>query len=357
MKTLSAQCPKVNGLFFYLYPMIFVTGGTGLIGSHLLFELVKKGEPVRALKREKSDTALIKKIFSWYSPDYESLFAKIEWVNGDITDVHGLLDILQGADRVYHCAGFVSYNPSDAVEVHKINAEGTANIVNACLEKKIRKLCHVSSVAAFGDLPKNKTVDETFFWKGCPKYDHYTIGKYNAEREVWRGMEEGLDAVIVSPSVVVGPGNWDMSSCMIFKESYKGIRIYPKGGAGYVDVRDVAKAMVRLMESEIKNERYILNAENLSFRDFANLVHDALGKKRPYLAAGPVLLALAWRMDKWRSFITGKPPVLTRVIARALQTTSRYSNEKIKNRLNFSFIPLNESVTETAKIFLKEKAK
>jgi nucleoside-diphosphate-sugar epimerase len=338
----------------YIYPMILVTGGTGLVGSHLLYELVKAGEPVRALKRDTSDTSMVKKVFSFYGAEAGALFPKIEWMTGDVTEPDTLLEALKDVDLVYHCAGYVSYNPNDAGPILKINAEGTANVVNACLEKKIRKLCHVSSVAALGDLPEGKLTDETWFWKGSARDNHYSIGKYNAEREVWRGTEEGLDAVIVNPSVIIGPGNWNASSCVVFRESHKGLRIYPRGGAGYVDVRDVVSVMIKLMNSGIRNERFILNAENSSFRDFANLVHDSLGKKRPSFPAGRFMLGLGWRLEKWRSLITGKPPVLTRVIARALNSTSVYSNEKVKQQLGFRFIPLSESVKYTAEIFLRD---
>ncbi|HEY6159852.1 MAG TPA: NAD-dependent epimerase/dehydratase family protein [Bacteroidia bacterium] len=337
--------------------MILVTGGTGLVGSHLLFELTSKGERVRALKRTVSDISLVKKTFSFYSPNPGDLFSKIEWVDGDVTDVNSLHEALKGIDIVYHCAGCVSYDPRDADRIRKINGEGTANVVNVCLTNNVKKLCHVSSVAAFGDVPENKTVTEEMNWKGCASDNYYSLSKYNAEREVWRGIAEGLNAVIVNPSVIVGPGNWNMSSCAIFKESYKGLWFYPNGAAGYVDVRDVARAMIRLTESEVVNERFILSAENLSFRDFANMVHEVLQKKKPSVNAGPFLLGMAWRLEKLRSSITGRTPVLTKTIAQAVNSKAAYSSDKLRTKLDYQFIPLVQSVKETAEIFLRDLKK
>jgi nucleoside-diphosphate-sugar epimerase len=337
--------------------MIFVTGGTGLVGSHLLYELTSKGQAVRALRRAGSNISLVKKIFSFYAPNADELFSKIEWVEGDVSDVNALEEAMKGIDIVYHCAGCVSYDSRDAERILKINGEGTANVVNACLANGIKKLCHVSSVAAFGDVPENQTVTEEMNWKGCATHNHYSLSKYNAEREVWRGIAEGLNAVIVNPSVIVGPGNWNMSSCAIFKESYKGLWFYPNGSAGYVDVRDVARAMIRITESEVRSERFILNAENHSFKTFADMVHGVLNKKKPSVNAGPFLLGMAWRLEKLRSSITGRAPALTKTIAQAVNSKASYSSDKLRKKLNYQFIPLAQSVKETAEIFLRDMGK
>ena len=342
---------------FYLYNMIFVTGGTGLVGSHLLFELVSNGVKVRALKRGSSTIYNVEKVFSFYSADPKTLFSQIEWVDGDVKDMDSLLQAMNNVEYVYHAAAMVSLDPIDADEIMKVNIEGTANVVNACLAKNIKKLCHVSSVAALGDVPQDKMIDETFFWKGAAKDNYYSISKYGAEREVWRGIEEGLNIVTVNPAIVVGPGNWNSSSCAIFKASYRRIPFYPNGSGGYVDVRDVARAMIKLMESEIKNERFLLNAGNKSYRDFADMVHDELGKKRPSIKAGKFLLGLGWRVEKIWSFFRGRPPVLTKTIAHAIDLRSSFSSEKIKKMLGYEFIPIEQSVKETAKLFLKDKFK
>ena len=334
--------------------MILVTGGTGLVGSHLLYDLVRDGKKVRALKRAKSNISIVEKVFSFYTTEYKTLLQNIEWVEGDVTDIYSLLAAMEGIEIVYHCAGKVSYDPRDADDILKTNSEGTANIVNVCLEKKIKKLLNVSSVAAFGDVPEDKSITEDFYWKGSAKYNHYSISKYNAEREVWRGISEGLNAVIVNPAVIVGPGDWNLSSCAIFKESYKGIWFYPRGSAGYVDVRDVSKAMILLCESEIKNERFILSAENFSLREFANNVHDALGKKHPYVYAGKLFLGAAWRLEKIRTLLTGKVPVVTKVIAEAVHARTAFSSDKLRKALTYNFIPIKESVKFTAGIFLEE---
>lgn len=334
--------------------MIFVTGGTGLAGSHLLYKLAAKGHHVRALKRASGAVSVTEKVFSFYCDDHKEIFSRIEWVEGDVRDIYSLLEAIEGAHTVYHCAAMVSFIPADADEMMKINIEGTANVVNACLEKKVKRFCHVSSVAALGDVPQDIQVNETFFWKGSAKDNHYAISKYGAEREAWRGAEEGLETVIVNPTVIIGPGNWDSSSCTIFREAGKGIPFYPGGSAGYVDARDVAEAMIRLAESEIKNERFIINAENISYRSFANMVHEALGKKKPFIPTGKFSLDFARRVEKIRSYITGNPPVLTKTIAAALNRRASYSSEKIRKAVQLDFIPIQQSIRQTAELFLKD---
>lgn len=337
--------------------MIFVTGGTGLIGSHLLYELISKGEKVRALKRATSNISIVEKVFSFYSDRSKELAEKIEWAEGDLRDMGSILEAMNNVEFVYHSGAMVSLDPNDADEMMKINIEGTANIVNACMEKKIKKLIYVSSVAALGDVPQDKIIDETFFWKGTEKDNYYSISKYGAEREIWRGIEEGMNIITVNPAIVVGPGNWNASSCGIFKASYKRIPYYPNGSGGYVDVRDVARSMIKLMESEISNERFILSPENMSYRAFADMVHDALGKKRPSINAGRFLLGLAWRLEKILSFLRGRPPMLTKTIAQAVHVRSTFSSEKIKKMLGYQFIAIEQSVKETAAKFLKDLKK
>lgn len=335
--------------------MNLVTGGTGLVGSHLILELLASNEKVRAIKRENSDLNLVKKIFSYYTNNPEDIFSKIEWINADVLDYFSLYDSMENTDKVYHCAAQVSFNPKDRETMMKINIEGTANIVNACLEKKISKLCHVSSIATLGRAENDGFTDEETFWKPSKKNSHYSISKYNSEREVWRGSAEGIDTIIVNPSVIIGPGDWTKGSSQLFTTAWDGLKFYTEGVNGYVDVRDVAKAMVLLMNSEIKNQRFILNSENLSYKDFFNICCDSLSKPRPSIKVNETISEIAWRFEKIKSIITQKNPLVTKETARTANQKYFYSNEKLKKYINYSFIPMNKSITDTCNCFIKDK--
>lgn len=334
--------------------MIFVTGGTGLIGSHLLFDLVQKGEKVRALKRKKSNTEEVKKIFSYYSENAAELFSKIEWVEGDLLDIFSLEEAMNDISHVYHCGAFVSLNPQFKKKIIGENIRGTANIVNVALEKKIKKFCHVSSVASLGFEKNGKEISEETQWNGKADFSSYAVSKFYSENEVWRASQEGLNMIIANPAVVIGPGNWYRSNGVIFKQANAGFRWYSGGGIAYVDVRDVTKAMIALMESEIKNERFIICAENLPYKNFLTLVNSSLKKPLPNKKAGKFALALAWRADKLKSIFTGSSHALTREVARYSLLKLSYSNKKIKNKLGINFIPVSQSISETAKHFLSD---
>ena len=325
-----------------------------MVGAHLLYDLAKAGKKGRALKRPGSSTASVEKTFGYYHSDPQALFSLIEWVEGDVTDIYSLLDAMEGATDVYHSAAMISFNSQDHVLMEKINIEGTANIVNAALEKGIRKLCHVSSVAAIGRPEHPQTITEKLIWKNSPGNSRYSISKYGAEREVWRGAEEGLNVVIVNPGIIIGPGNWLTGSTTMFNVAYKGLKYFTEGVCGFVDVRDVTKAMVQLMESDITYERFILTSENLRYRDFLSLIHTELGRPAPSVKATKLMTGIAWRAEKLRSAFIGGKPLITKETVTAAHEENYFSNEKIKQMLGFSFIPIEISVKDTSKIFIKE---
>lgn len=337
----------------YFYSMILVTGGTGLIGSHLLYDLAKNGERVRALKRTKSNADEVKKIFSYYSENADELFSKIEWAEGDMLDIFSLAEAMKGVTHVYHCGAFVSMNPKHGKKMIYNNVTGTANMVNVALENKIQKFIYVSSVAALG-IENEKEITEETHWNEKTNFSAYAISKYLSENEVWRASQEGLSMAIVNPAIVIGPGNWSRSSGHIFKGANRGIRWYTNGGIAYVDVRDVARSMIALMKSEIKNERFILSSENMSFKKFACMVHEGINKPLPNKKAGKLILEIVWRMDKLRSTLTGSSHMLTKEIARYATINLSYSNRKIKKSLGLDFIPVSQSVKETSKHFLSD---
>src|SRR5665647_475864 len=257
--------------------MIFLTGGTGMLGAHLLLDLTRSGVKVRALKRKNSDLATVEKIFSWYTENSKELFQKIEWIEGDLLDRLSLKKAMDSADYVIHVAAKVSFLPSDRIAMLHENVEGTANLVDAALALKVKRFCHVSSIAALGDHDSGLPVNEEFSWKNDNRRSAYSESKFQAEMEVWRGVEEGLECVIVNPSVILGPGKWSSGSPRLFQTVAKGMKFYSSGCSGFVDVRDVSRAIVTLIQSEdwdtFKNQRYVLSAENISYREPVSYTH------------------------------------------------------------------------------------
>jgi dihydroflavonol-4-reductase len=334
--------------------MIMVTGGTGLVGSHLVYQLLLKGKEVRVLVRSNSNKENIRKTFSYYSDAAEALFEQLDWAEGDVLDIYSLQKAMENVEQVYHCAAVISFQPGEEEWMMNTNVEGTANVVNACLTHGIKKLCHVSSVAALPESEKGSIVMEDTFWKSVPGSSHYALSKYASEREAWRGMEEGLDTVVVNPSIIIGPGEWKRSSSNMISASYKGIKFYTDGVAGFVDVRDVVKAMIYLMESKESNQRYIVSTENLSYGRFFGLTHRFLGKRQPYIKVGKSLSEIGWRLEKIRSGLRGKKSHITKETARASQQQNFYSNEKVRKVTGLQFIPVEKSVEDTCALFLKE---
>jgi dihydroflavonol-4-reductase len=336
--------------------MILVTGGTGMIGAHLLYKLAKKESKIRAVKRKSSDLSVVKQIFSYLEKNYESLFDAIEWVEADILDHNSMLMVMEGVDFVYHSAAMVSFNPADRDKMLHVNIKGTQNVVNAALEKGVKKMCHVSSTAALGDSVNGEPLTEETFRNPKREHSGYSVSKYLSELEVWRGITEGLNAVIVNPSVVLGTGNWNAGSPSIFSTIQKGMSFYSKGIMGYVDVLDVVNIMVQLMESEISGERYLVSAENLSFKDFFTMVAHELNAKIPKVKANSVLLEIAWRLELLKSKITGSAPRVTKETIRVAQKQSTLSSEKLLQAIDFKYTPIKQCVARIGNNFKNSKS-
>lgn len=338
--------------------MIFVTGGTGLVGAHLLFALTSAGKKVKALKRETSDLKQVLKTFSYYSENPEELFKNIEWVNGDILSYFSMEKILAGVTEIYHCAAIVSFDPKQRKKMISNNVEGTANLVNAAIENGVRKLCHVSSIAALGRLENGELITEETNWVPAKRVSGYSESKFLSETEVWRGMEEGLDAVIVNPSIIFGPANWNNGSARMFKTISDGMKFYTRGVTGFVDVKDVVKAMILLMEENnfesVKNQRYILNAENLSYREVFSKIADALEKPRPNYFASNRILAVTWRLVKLSALFTRKPVMISRDSVANSNQAFHFDGSKITRMLPFEYLPVSESIIQTAGFLKKD---
>lgn len=314
--------------------MILVTGATGFLGTELINQLTAQNLRVRALKRSTSTI-----------PQLLEGNALVEWFVADINEPETLADAFEDITQVYHCAAFISFDPKDKSKLLKINIEGTSNIVNLCIHHQAR-LVHVSSIAALGNAKKGEQITEKDFWEYDAHVHAYAISKYEGEMEVWRGIAEGLDAVIVNPAVIIGKNAGFTGSGAIFKLVKDGLKFYTDGATGIVDVEDVAKSMIALMNTEISAERYTLSADNLNYKDFFAEIAKGFEMKAPATEAKPWMLGIAWRAAKLASWFTGKAPALTRDAARSSFNLSYYNNTKIKNAIHIHFKPLKESILE-----------
>ncbi|TYB70666.1 NAD-dependent epimerase/dehydratase family protein [Bizionia saleffrena] len=334
--------------------MILVTGGTGLVGAHLLFTLVNSKKKVRAIYRNEKKFDHVKRIFSYYTATPEDLFNRIEWVEADLNDIPSLTDAFDSITHVYHCAALVSFEPDKFDLLQKTNIEGTANIVNFCVSNGIKKLCYVSSVATIGEPKKGQPATEKTEWNPESDNSVYALTKYGAELEVWRGTQEGLDAVIINPGVIIGPGIWHYGSGSIIKTVAKGLPYYTSGSMGYVGINDVVTSMITAMESTIINARFICVTESWSYKKFLTTTALLLGVKPPNKEAKPWLLQLGWRLDWLRHALTGKRRKLTGHLVASLQSQSLYDNTKIKETLSITFTSLQTQLETTCSQYIKD---
>lgn len=309
--------------------MILVTGGTGLVGSHLIKKLLADGKQVKAL----------------YRKEVPFLDKNLHWVAGDILDVIALEEALQNVEQVYHCAAIVSFQSSDSNAMLKINIEGTCNVVNACLINNVSKLCFVSSVAAIGRIRDGQEVTEEMTWTEKTSNSMYGKSKYLAEMEVWRGVAEGLNAVIVNPVIILGEGDWNKGSSAVFKSAFNEFPWYTTGVSGFVDVNDVVKAMVELMKGEVKNERFILSQGNYTYKEIFTLMAKHFKKKPPHKKASKFLSAIVWRVEAIKAWVSGSKPLLTRETAATAQAVVHFNNKKLFKFLpHFTYTPIEETI-------------
>ena len=325
--------------------MNLITGATGLVGSYLARLLLDKGEKVRAIKRATSDVSLL-----------GSYAAQIEWVEGDVLDITSLEDAMEGVTHVYHCAAVISFIPKEVDHMMRVNIDGSANVINAALYSGVQKLVYVSSVAAFG-MPAavGKAIDEKHSDPNINKSFWYFRSKQYGEREAWRGQEEGLNVVVVCPGTILGAGWWDSEPNSLFPEIYNGLKFYTTSRNGFVDVRDVVACIYRLMKSDISGEKFLVTAENLSFREVIWYIADALKVKRPGIEAGKLLRSAAWRIEAVKALVTGGRPLITQESAALAAIDFTYNNDKVVKQLNYTFRPIQQTIEETAAVFLQSQ--
>ncbi len=336
--------------------MILVTGGTGLVGSHLLYQLITNKKKVRAIYRDKEKIKFTKNIFSFYTENYEVIFNKIDWVQADITETPSLEIAFKNIKNVYHCAADLSFNIKNYKTSIATNVIGTANIVNFCLSENIQKLCYVSSIATVGEDTK-KPITETTLWNSEKnKNNIYAITKYNAELEVWRASQEGLNVVIINPGVIFGAGFWNKGTGEIFTKIDNGFKYYTSGNVGVIDVNDVVKAMIFLMNSEITNERFIAVSENITYYTLIQLISASLGKNESLKFVKKWEIKLVYLFEKIKYTFTKGNPSLSNVAINASFKTLNYDASKLKNVLSFKATPFTESIQNITKHYLKNKA-
>ena len=324
--------------------MIFVTGGTGFLGSYILKNLVEKGLPVRALRRSSK--------LPFFIP--ASIFDQVEWVNGDVLDVVSLREAMQDVTGVIHAAALVSYQPSDRKRLYQVNVEGTANVVNAAIERGVARFVHISSIAALGRSGKAEKITEERQWEDNKSNTQYGITKHLAELEVWRGLAEGLHGVILNPSMILGFGDWTQSSGALFKSVYEEFPFYTTGINGFVGVENVAEVAVQMLQSDLHQKRFIVNAENWRFQEMFNAIADGFNVKRPRWRATPFMGELAWRSARLKAFFIGQKPVLSKETARVAQSISEFDNGALLQALpQFSFTPLAQVIKDACTKYLQ----
>ncbi|QNH62818.1 NAD-dependent epimerase/dehydratase family protein [Hymenobacter sediminicola] len=334
--------------------MIFVTGGSGLVGGFLIPALVARGLPVRALYRRQI-------------PVLEGADV-VEWVEGDLRDTTLLSTALKGVTHVFHCAGLVSYAPQDEEALLQVNVEGTAAIVDASLDRPGIRLCQVSSVAALGGGAAQareqagpdvlQVLDENTKWDLGAEHGAYATSKYLAELEVWRGISEGLQAVMVCPSVILGPADWERSSTRLFRYAWEQHRFYTPGSINVVDVRDVVAMMLRLtLELDVSGERYVLSGGSLLLSEFLSRAAACFGRKPPTVSVPDWAAEGIWRLEHARSVLTGARPLITKDTARAGRHPVLYRAEKVQQDTGLAFRPVPETIEWCCRELMQKQAK
>jgi len=336
--------------------MILVTGGTGLLGSHLLLSLVREQKEVVAVKRPTSDLDEVRRVFGYYTgsaDELEELFGRIRWVDADLLNQADMVQVMEGIQQVYHCAGMVSFQPRDRQKMIRFNTDSTSSVVSACQTAGIKKLLHVSSTSAIGRPPEGSPATESLIWAHSKTSTGYALSKFRSEMEVWRGMEEGLNAIIVNPSIILGSGFWDRGSSSMFSRVAGGLKYAAPGITGYVGIHDVVGAMIRLMDSDISGERYILSEGNYSYRQMFGMIGKSLGMSGELKQVTPSLLKTLVRLDSFAALFRGSRQITSEHI-RAAFGEVHFSSEKVHKAIGMEFTPMEQVIDEVAANYRSE---
>jgi len=333
--------------------MVFITGATGILGRIIVLELLKKGKTVRAAKRSASNIEEVKHSYQFSTENPGDFFNKIEWVNVDFDDIHSLQDALMGVTEVYHCAAKVSFHPKDEKEMYHTNIKGTENLLFACDNSSVQKFLHVSSIAVLDGFNEKGELDEESDFN--PKIEHsaYAISKHLSEMEVWRASAEGLNTIIINPGMIVGTGNWKQSSGELFSTFEKNSFTF-SGSSAYVDVRDVAKIAVDLMEKDKFGERFILISESKKYAEIGNQIRKKLGLKDAKILSQSILNIGRW-LNIFFGWLIPQLKMATKTNIEAVTSSSVISNKKVKDTLDYQFIPVQESIDFHLNNYINDK--
>ncbi len=333
--------------------MVFVTGATGILGRIIVLELLKKGKNIRASKRPASNLNEVKHSYNYYTENSDDFFNRIEWVDVDFDDIHSLQNALKNVEEVYHCAAKVSFHPKDEKEMYHTNVKGTENLLYACDGSGVKKFLHVSSIAVLDNFNEKGELDETSDFNPKEEHSAYAISKHLSEMEVWRASAEGLNTIIVNPGMIIGSGNWGNSSGDIFPTFEKNGFTF-SGGTSYVDVRDVAKIAIELMEKNAFGERFILISENKKYADLGRQIRSKLGLKEAKILS-KVQLNIGWLANIFLGWLIPSLRIITKSNIESISTLNMISNQKIKDRLDYQFIPLSESIDFHLNNYINDK--
>jgi nucleoside-diphosphate-sugar epimerase len=326
--------------------MVLVTGASGFLGKHLVRYLSAQGLKIRALYNRHPP-----------APDLSAL-PGVEWMRCDLLDIYAVEEAMKGIDYVYHCAAIVTFDPQQKRQMLHFNPESTANLVNQALIQGMIKIVHVSSVAALGRTNDKKEITEEEEWTESNYNSAYGLSKYLSEMEVWRGIGEGLNAVIVNPGIILGPGDGRDLSAQLMKVVYKEFPFYSHGVTSWVDVADVVKLLVMLMGSDIKSNRFIISNGNFAYRDICTLMAKSLNKKPPRFHANSFLTGLVWRLSALQGVFTGRQGLITRETANNAHALSYYSSSKLAVAFpDFSYIPIAQTIDTMARSFTNSHKK
>jgi nucleoside-diphosphate-sugar epimerase len=333
--------------------MVFVTGATGILGRIIVLELLKRGKYVRAAKRPASNIDEVRHSYQFYTENPDGFFNKIEWVNVDFDDIHSLQDALIGVTEIYHCAAKVSFHPKDEKEMYHTNIKGTENLLFACENSSVQKFLHVSSIAVLDGFNEKGELDEESDFN--PKIEHsaYAISKHLSEMEVWRASAEGLNTIIINPGMIVGTGNWKQSSGELFSTFEKNSFTF-SGSSAYVDVRDVAKVGVDLMEKDKFGERFILISESKKYAEIGNQIRNKLGLKDAKILSQSILNTGRW-LNIFFGWLIPQLKMATRTNIESVNSSNIISNQKVKDTLDFEFIPVQESIDFHLNNYINDK--
>ena len=337
--------------------MILVTGGTGLVGAHLLLKLLESGNKVRATHREKSNLEIVKKVFLYYHPSEKAtdLYTRIEWIQADLDDIPQLTTAFTHISEVYHCAAMISFDSSNSKELRKTNITGTANMVNLAIAQKIEKFCYISSIATLDLELGERMISENFAWHPEKYHSEYAISKHGAEIEVWRASQEGLPVIIINPGIIIGPGFWNAASGLLFKKVDNGLKFHFPKITGFVGVQDVVLLSIKAMRSNLINEQFIAVSENKSFKEVLEKVASTLQKPAPTKTLKPWMVRLGWIFQSLGSMLFNTKKQLSSRDHKALFETSLYSNAKSKKDLDFDYTNIQRVIEETGNFYILDK--